>query len=95
MEDSETFPILHDVILPENRGRPRKLIEKNVVVPKVRRGRPRNDNTQLIEKIENGLKSGEFHSGHHAAVVITKGVKGPSKEAIAQRFYRNRKAGKH
>jgi hypothetical protein len=85
------FEILDGVILPPvHRGRPRiHKIETNVIV---RRGRPPIDNSQLFAKVEDGLKSKELKSIHHAARVLSEGVKGPSKDAIAQRIYRRRKA---
>ena len=63
------------------------------IVPPETRGRSQIDNSELIERYKEGRASGKYSSIYHATEDLSQYFKGVSRATLAQRLYRERKAG--
>ena len=63
-----------------------------VVLPEANRGRPIEDDGQLIDRAKEGRKTGKYQSRNHAAVELSNDAKGASDEAKKKRLNRKFKA---
>jgi hypothetical protein len=70
--------------------RPSKTYEiiSNAIFPEAVKGRPVKDDSQLLARAKEGLRTGKYLSRNHAAVELSKDAKGASPEAIRRRLNR-------
>jgi hypothetical protein len=67
-------------------------IMSGVIFPEAVRGRPVEDDSQLIDRAQEGRRTGKYSSRNHAAKQLSQYAKGASPEAINRRLNRKFKA---